>query len=263
MIAQGTDGLSRGDCSEGVMRGDLMLQHVPLHLTCLQRSPALKDWLRNIATPEGRGGVHFLSTADWFERGHDIVGGERNDDGVYVPNYSSGTLIWTPSPAGAWTAVEQLRRARVKREFSTHIFVVPHLMTPEWRRQLFRVSDMCIELPFFEEWNQKEQHEPLTIAFVFPFLSFRPWQLKRCRGYVAMAGVLRQLWKEAPASTGHLLRQFCSFTWSLAGMQEGMVRALLRRLPDPGVLRPSSGKRARSSVDEEGEERGSKVPRRN
>ena len=43
MIEQGTDGLSRGDLSEGVMRGQRMLGFVPLHLTVIERSPKLKQ----------------------------------------------------------------------------------------------------------------------------------------------------------------------------------------------------------------------------
>ena len=38
MIHQGTDRLSRGDVSEGVMTGDSMLSFVPLHLSALQHS---------------------------------------------------------------------------------------------------------------------------------------------------------------------------------------------------------------------------------
>jgi hypothetical protein len=45
MIAQGTDGLTRGDFTEGVMAGQSMLEHVPLHLTVLERQPTVLDWL--------------------------------------------------------------------------------------------------------------------------------------------------------------------------------------------------------------------------
>lgn len=253
MIAQGTDGVSRGDCSEGVMGGDTMLQHVPLHLTCLQRSPALQAWLERIAVP-GRGErVEFLSSADWFQRGHDILGGAKNSDGIWIPHYQSGTYIWTPPPAGAWVAVEQLRMARVKREFSTHIFVVPHLMTPEWRRQLFRVSDLCIELPFFDEWKKEEQHEPLTIAFVFPFLSCKPWQLKRSPAFLGMGSMLRRMWKTDPAATGHLLHQLCSYTRTLAKMSESVVRQMLQSPPKFELLCSSGDQRATSYVEKEEE----------
>lgn len=41
MIAQGTDGLSHGDFTMGVMSGHPILSFVPLHLDALDRSPAL------------------------------------------------------------------------------------------------------------------------------------------------------------------------------------------------------------------------------
>jgi len=45
MIAQGTDGLSRGDLDSGVMRSADMLSFVPLHLSALERAPGLMPWL--------------------------------------------------------------------------------------------------------------------------------------------------------------------------------------------------------------------------
>ena len=46
MIAQGTDGLSRGDLLEGVMKGDDILSFVPLHQSALERSTGLEEWLK-------------------------------------------------------------------------------------------------------------------------------------------------------------------------------------------------------------------------
>jgi len=45
MIGQGTDGASRGDMSNGVLAGDYMLKHVPLHLGAFERSPELRNLL--------------------------------------------------------------------------------------------------------------------------------------------------------------------------------------------------------------------------
>ena len=39
MIAQGTDGISRGDHSTGVMRGKPMASFIPLHLSAFEREP--------------------------------------------------------------------------------------------------------------------------------------------------------------------------------------------------------------------------------
>jgi hypothetical protein len=47
MIQQGTDGLSRGDVTEGVMQHIPMLSYIPLHLHCIQRSPQLLSWVQS------------------------------------------------------------------------------------------------------------------------------------------------------------------------------------------------------------------------
>lgn len=64
MISQGTDGLSRGDLTDGIMAGKLMLSFMSLHLTALDHQPSLltrlRDWLQlpNL-TP--------LSPDEWFD----------------------------------------------------------------------------------------------------------------------------------------------------------------------------------------------------
>jgi hypothetical protein len=132
MIAQGTDGTSRGDLGKGVMKGQAMLTFIPLHLNALERCSGLQEILRTVVIPrKGEDEIIFLSYKDWFVRGHDIVGGCKNDDGIWIPSYSSGTYVWTPPPAGAQLAVKQLRRARLKRENSTHVVIVPRLMSME------------------------------------------------------------------------------------------------------------------------------------
>lgn len=47
MIAQGTDGHSRGYLLSGVMTGKSMSDFVPIHKTALERSSGLSDWIRS------------------------------------------------------------------------------------------------------------------------------------------------------------------------------------------------------------------------
>jgi hypothetical protein len=100
MIAQGTDGLSRADHSQGVMRGKHILDFVPLHLNPLEQEPGLKTWLTGITkglTPD------FLTLEGWYTTGH-----------------GKGTYVWITPPAAAEVVVEQLGRARLKRPESLH-----------------------------------------------------------------------------------------------------------------------------------------------
>ena len=261
MIAQGTDGLSRGDLNEGVMKGDQLSTFIPLHLSALERQENLKEWIKSFVTPaHPREEIIFLDAEGWFERAHDIVGGEENGDGVWVPNYISATYIWTPPPAAAQIAIEQLRRARLKREASTHVVIIPRLMTPEWRKQLFKVSDLCIELPFGEYWNKDLQHEPLTFAVVFPFLSHSPWQLKRSQTFLALGNVLRRMWKDSEIPTGSLLHQLFCIQRRLPNLSPGLVRKMLQGPGEFGLLHPQGTERGESGVEEEG--RGEEIPGR-
>jgi hypothetical protein len=144
MIQPGSDGLSRGCLLDGVMAGDDMLSFVPLHQSALERSPELLAWLRdNTMLQQGEEWV-VLDPEGWYERGQDIVGGERNLDGVWVPTYKAGTFLWTPPPCIASQCLEELRRARHKRQLSTHVFVCPRVMSTQWLRQLHRSADVVV-----------------------------------------------------------------------------------------------------------------------
>lgn len=243
MICQGTDGLSRGDLGEGVMNGGSMLSYVPLHLSALERAKGLREWITSWCLGHNKEDeISFLEYADWFERAHDINSGSVNPDGVWIPSYRSGTYVWTPSPAVGLVAVEQLRRARLKRESSTHVVIIPRLMSAEWKRQLFRVADLFIELPFDDIWEKEKQHEPLILAVVFPFLVHRPWQLKRSGAFLGLGNVLRRMWKEDSVPTGPLLRELFSRQRELGTMQESMVRKVLQGPGNFGFLCSQGGK---------------------
>ena len=72
MIAQGTDGCSRGSLVEGVMVGHDMLSFVNLSRTAVERHPPVLDWIRSWT---GRPGLMPLSPEGSFDEGHGVVGG--------------------------------------------------------------------------------------------------------------------------------------------------------------------------------------------
>jgi hypothetical protein len=147
MIAQGTDGLSRGDHSAGVMQGLPMTQFIPLHLSALERQPSLDPWLHSLVphTP-----FKILQPSDWYTTAHTF-----------------GTFIWSPPPAAADVVVEQLGKARHKCPSCLHIILVPRLMTGYWRRHLTREADCYFRLQRCPLWPSS-QHAPLLIFFCFP-----------------------------------------------------------------------------------------------
>ena len=230
MIEQGTDGLSRGDLGEGVMKGAKMLEFVPLHLTAFDRSERLKHWLVEWISPSLRKGekIEILDESDWFWRGHDISSGKINDDGVWIPEFQPGIYIWKPAPASAQIAIEQLREARNERTSSIHIVLIPRLFTSIWRRQLTKAADLFITLPDIDGvWTKSSHHEPLTLAFIFPFISRDPWQLKRTTAFLEMDRYMRSLWNENQIATGFILCQFLVKTRNLETMSKGLVCRML------------------------------------
>ena len=250
MISQGTDGLSRGDTAEGVMKGDAMLAFVPLHLSAVERSATLKPWLLDIFDKAGSEMPLFIEEEGWFSRAHDIIGGNKNDDGVWIPEYHSGTYIWTPPPAGGQVAIEQLRRARNKRQSSTHVFVIPRLFTSIWRKQLHKAADLIVELPSIPNvWELGTHHEPLILAFIFPFLSCRPWQLKRTGAFLGLGRLLRRMWKEEDQPIRPLLCQLLKSTRRLASLSDGMVRQVLSSTGSFGFLYTPSRERGRGDLE--------------
>lgn len=230
MICQGTDGLSRGDLAEGVMKGASMLSFIPLHLNVFQRAKVVKKWMSQwilpTLGPEEK--LEFLNEEGWFWRGHGIDGGSINTEGVWIPKYKDGNFIWSLAPAAGQIAVEQLRAARNKRTSSLHIIIVPRLFTSLWRRQLNRVADLTLDLPFIEGvWEKNTHHEPLTLAFVFPYLAFSPWQLRRTKAFLEMGRMLSGMWKENQVATGFILCKFLSLARSLESMPEKLVLQML------------------------------------
>jgi hypothetical protein len=154
MIAQGTDGLSRGDHSQGVMQGLPMTAFIPLHIDPFERSPKLKKFVEDICEDLN---PKFLSPTEWFTKGHTV-----------------GTFVWSPPPAAAEVVVEQLGFARLKRPHSMHIVVVPRLMTGRWRRHLSRGTDFYFKIDWEDIWPLREHYEPVLIFVCLPYLSHRP-----------------------------------------------------------------------------------------
>ena len=254
MISQGTDGLSRGDLGEGVMRGSSMLSFVPLHQNAQERSSSIINWIDSWLKPSLKMGekIEYLKVEDWFWRAHDIVGGSLNSDGVWTPSYKAGIFVWLPAPAAGQVAIEQLREARNKRTNSLHVFVLPRLFTCLWKRQLNRIADLLFELPFMENvWSKDLQYEPLTLALIFPFLEHSPWQLRRAPAFLEMGRRVPGMWKTNQVTPGAFLRQLLSSARRLESMSSQLVSQMLRSAGSFGVFYSETSKRYRADLGEE------------
>jgi len=206
MIAQGTDGLSRADFTEGVMAGHPMGDYVPLHLGAGERSAKLLDWVLGWlgGLGMGLGEPSVLEPEDWFGRGH-----------------STGVHVWAPPPAAAEVVVEQLGRARHKRPFNLHVVVVPRLMTGRWRRAMARQADFYFRIPVGTVLWGREMFEPVLIFVSLPFLSHRPWLLyhKDVVDQLVCDLLAEGVWEAGEGNVGTLLREFLARTSPFWGLQ--------------------------------------------
>ncbi|KAL7580012.1 hypothetical protein ACA910_005001 [Epithemia clementina (nom. ined.)] len=154
MIAQGTDGLSRADLTNGVMRGVSMFDFIPLAKTALEQQG--KNILAFLNFIVGETSVlTLLELQDWFKRTQD-------KDGCY---------LWAPPPCLGNFAVYLIAEAMRIRPWNTHVMVILSIMAGCWRKLLYKTSDFLCMLPFGEDlWPMTTEYEPLTLAFVFPLL---------------------------------------------------------------------------------------------
>ena len=226
-IAQGCDGLSRGDLTEGIMAGQDMLSFVPLHLGAFDSvsAPDLLHWIRQWTDCRD---LEPLAPAEWFTLGQDIVGGNAGPGGLWFPEYRPGVRLWAPPPAAARVAVERLREARHKHQRSTHVFVCPRIMCYDWRKQLLKEADMVFYMPAGHSpmWPST-MHEPLLIAVCLPFIRCHPWKLRRTPRLLAMERDVHRMFKEHGSDPGIVLRKLCKLPGRLDAMSPELVQQVL------------------------------------
>jgi hypothetical protein len=122
MIEQGTDGLSRGDLTGGVMSGKPFLEYVPLALTTSARAPKLHKWFDSLLPGDWK----WLEPRDWSHKAF------ANPNGRYV---------WDVPPCLADFALEFLCKLKHVHPDSSHLFVCPMLYTAKWRKQMLKAAD--------------------------------------------------------------------------------------------------------------------------
>jgi hypothetical protein len=94
MIDQGADGGSRGDFNQGRMAGKSILNFVTLHLSALERSAKLEDWVWSWWNKD-LGKLQTLRPEGWFDKGQ-----------------QDGCFLWAPPPAAVEVVDELLGEAR-------------------------------------------------------------------------------------------------------------------------------------------------------
>jgi len=208
MIAQGTDGCSRGSLMEGMMAREDMLTFVDLALPVTERHPPLLDWVRLWTNCPG---LLPLSPEGWFEEGYGITGGVLDQNNVWIPMHEAAGEIhsWSAPPAVADAALEELLKAWHKRTNTFHVLLIPHLMTLRWRRLFNKACDfLFVVSPGSSFWSVK-MYKLLWVGIVLPFTKHRPWYLRQALLLVEIGRSLRVVLETCEANARDHLRKHC------------------------------------------------------
>jgi len=229
MKQQGTDGISRGQLREGIALGTSMLCYCPWGLSASQRHPSITKWYHQTFGPN----LEVLSPSQWFTRGHDHDNGFYDEKGMFRLIIKHGTYLWEPPPAAADAALEELRKARLKRRQSTHVIIIPRLCTTLWLKQLYKAADIVLYLPPVHSHWPASMHEPLVIAILFPYSRYFPWQFKNTPRLLSDRRKMQKVLQETGVDSGSMLREFFISTRKISCLSEHLVRKLLYfRQPD-------------------------------
>ena len=102
-----------------------------------------------------------------------------------------------------------MRKARIKRQTSTHVFVCQRPCSSFWIRQLYKAANFVIEIPSGQAFCPHDMHEPLLAGILFPFLMSRPCQVRNTPKMYAMGSSVRRLLKnKKEMDVRDLLRKF-------------------------------------------------------
>lgn len=223
MVAQGTDAVSRGSLQQGVALGEVMTNFCPWAKNACEVSPTLLNWLKSWSGDD----LETLQPAAWFGRGQDHNGGYVDEAGYWRPIIKKGTFLWAPPSAAAEAALEELRKAQIKRQNSTHLFVVPRLFTPCWLKQVYKCANLVVFIaPQHSFWGP-ECFKPLCVAVCFPFSQHRPWQLRGTPGISYVERKVRKTQKTSHLDPGIVLRKLVLESRRLCTM---LARSLWRLL---------------------------------
>ena len=96
----------------------------------------------------------------------------------------------------------------MKRKGSFHIIIIQKLFTTIWLRQLNKIADCLFFVPPIHSFWRRNNYENLAIAFVFPFLPFRPWQLQGTPKMFSMGRGLCRVFKEEDVNSWDILCKF-------------------------------------------------------
>jgi hypothetical protein len=208
MVAQGTDALSRGDLTSGVMQGVPMPQFLPFHLSVTNRCPLVLPWIHTWAPVPS---LLPLQPEGWYGWGQGFDGGDYGPGGLWYPHPISETwLLWDAAPGSASIILDQLSLSRLKCTHLNHIFICPRLLTQYWRRNLHKICDIILEIPAgCRPFWPRSMHEPLLLGLTLCFTYCAPWQLRQSTSIFEREQTLHKVWHVPGQDERPFLHKLC------------------------------------------------------
>ena len=140
----------------------------------------------------------------------------------------------------------------MKRKRSLHFVVIPKLMTPLWLCTFNRTVDCHFFVPATADHSfwPAASHEALYVGIAFPYLPFRPHQIRQTPKAVHMGRTLCKVFEKKRVDGGSLLFEFLREFRRLASMSPDVVWRMLylgREPPFPCRLPGEGSKRRKRS----------------
>ena len=150
MIAHGTNGVSQETLKEGIGLEEALPTFCPWGKLVLEQSPSLVHWIKSWSVTN----LEVLTPKQWYSCGHNHAGGYVDSNAFWRLQIKRGAFLWDLPPSAADAALEELRKARIKRQKSTHIVLIPRLFTPLWLKLLLKSCDLVVYiLPQYSFWG--------------------------------------------------------------------------------------------------------------
>ena len=112
-----------------VMAGNKLITYLPLHLSALERSKDLFEWIKS-----------------WWLNDESFT--LLNPEGWFDKFFTRGNFLLVSPPAAADVVVEQWCQNFHVFSSNLHIVILPRWMTSRWRKKMMKVADIFVEMLF-------------------------------------------------------------------------------------------------------------------
>ena len=102
-------------------------------------------------------------------------------------------------------------------------------MTYMWKKQLSKVTNLIVTLPFDKVVWPRANHEHLILVIVFPFATRSPWKLQGTQFLVDDERDLQKVLEKEECLRGGCLRKLLVLVGPLEELPEYVVRKILLR----------------------------------